>query len=405
MGLELEFIIPFDETVIKKTRYFRLSEFLTRPIKVNSGQVLAREIEAGVVHPDKKVGVRFPLPAGVSTQDLLKGGLSMVKEPPQSVAATVDGYLSARDETLIVTKIMEIFGDVGPLTGNIETGSPVRIHGGITSGYRVESGGDVETLGLMEGASLKAGGNILLKGGFAGGGDGVAQSGKNIYSTYVQLGRLEAHGSIVVDGPVMNSDLSAGSQIVLRGRASLVGGAARARELISAPVIGSEGASPTEITLGDNPFKARLREGRKAKMEKSRETIREKELEAKFASQHLAGLGRIPLEDPLAAVFTLSDIMRDGKVEGMDEPSQQYFKDLGGAVISIISEKERVAAGPETEDGGAEEQACPTATLKVEKIAHPGVVISILGVGITLDREYERARFILKDGAVQPVMF
>lgn len=407
MAFELEFIAGFDGRENLKARYDTLDELFALPVKVSKGQSVIREIEAGSLHPDGKRGPRYLLKGTARIKDMAGGSLAMAPGSDDLITSQVDGYLCSRGERLSVTPAMEIFGDASPqATGDIRVGGSVRIHGGVLNGVTVAAGGDVETLGLVEEATIRAAGNVLLKGGFAGGGVGKVVAGKHVYSTFVQFGVVEAAESIAVDGPVMNSDLSAGGKIILRGRASLVGGVARARELVSAPVVGSEGAAPTEISLGRNPFTARKGEERKERLEKMKESLRQREMDLEFTAQSLSGLLEPHYDDPLSDALHLSDLVRDGVPEKLDENRLEKFKEAGSALLSIIYTREIM--GSDAEGGQEREQSAsdapyPAATLKAEKVAHPGVIISILGQTLKLDREYDCARFILKDGAVAEV--
>jgi uncharacterized protein (DUF342 family) len=403
MAFELEFIVGFEGKENLKARYDSLDELFALPVKVEKGQKVVRELEAGSSHPDGKRGPRYLLKEPARIKDVIVGKLAPAPDDDSTLISALDGYLCARGERLAVTVMMEIFGDVSPhTTGDIHVGGPIRIHGGVLSGVTVQAGGDVETLGLVEEANIRSAGNVMLKGGFAGGNSGKIFAGKNVYSTFVQFGTVEAEQSIAVDGPVMNSDLSAGGKIVLRGRASLVGGVTRARELISAPVVGSEGAAPTEISLGRNPFIARKSEERKEMSEKMKEAMRQREMDLEFTAKSLSGMLEVHHADPLSDALHLSDLVRDGVPDKLDETRREKFKEAGSALLSLIYMKDVMGV----DMNGGQEGDLPTdapylaATLKAEKVAHPGVVVSILGQTLKLDKEYDRVRFILKDGLV-----
>jgi len=406
MAFEVEFTAGFEGRENLKARYDTLEELFALPVKVAKGQVVARELAAGSSHPDGKRGPRYLLEEPARIKDIVANNLALTPGATDSITSVLEGYLCSRGERLAVTLTMEIFGDVSPqTTGDIRVGGSIRIHGGVLNGVTVTAGGDVETMGLVEEANIRAAGNVLLKGGFAGGSVGKVVAGKNVYSTFVQFGTVEAEESIAVDGAVMNSDLSAGGKIVLRGRASLVGGVTRARELVSAPVIGSEGAAPTEISLGRNPFIARKSEERKEKAEKMKEAIHQREMDLEFAAQSLSGLLEPHKDDPLSDALHLSDLVRDGVPDKLDEDRLGKFKEAGSALLSIIYTKDVIGS----DTGGGQEQDMagdapyPSATLKAEKVAHPGVVLSILGQTLKLEKEYDRVRFILKDGVIEDV--
>ena len=404
MEFDLEFLIPFNDTVVKKNLYTSLEEFLTLPVAVKKGSAVAREVESGKTHQDGKTGVRYRLPEGKRAGDITGRGLRASGEEEVVLLSLANGYLCARGDTLVVSSFFEIFGDVGPFTGNILTGAPVRVHGGIMDGYSVESAKDIEVLGLVEASNVKAGRNLALKGGMVGAEHGKAEAGANLYAKFAQQACLEAEGSITVDGPVMNCDCSASKKMTLRGRASLVGGVARAREEVTAPVVGSEGALNTEIILGLNPFEARRKEERAAKLSEYRMELEEKKKEAAFASDNLGELVKRRPGDPLSDIFSMSEIVRSGEAGRLDAPQKDLFDQLGAALLGIIHLEDDLKSLEAEEAGeGEEDKPYPGAFLKVENIAHPGVKVTILGQSMTLTREYERVRFIIRDGEIAAV--
>lgn len=400
MSLDLEFLVSFDRKIVDKDRYERLEDFLTRPVPVRMGQVVAREMESGVTHSDGKRGTRLRLSGDARTADLLGENLSFSRDNPGEIVSGINGWLHAREGTLAVSDIFEVHGDVDLGVGDISTESAVRVHGGVTGGRKITSRGDVEILGLVEEAEVRAGGNVYLKGGMAGADNSLVLAGKDLYASFVQHGRVEAEGDIVVDGPIMGCDVSASGKVVQSGRGALVGGAARAREEISANNAGSEGAMPTEIILGYDPFESRRKAAEFKRLNDLREELDTKEKEAAFAAASLGKLAPPAVDETLSAVFWMADEARAPKFENLGDETREKFNQLGATLLSVVWIRGELAR---MEKSGVEEKGGKpfhSASLKVKGTAHPGVRISILGKSITLAKEYERARFSLKEGKI-----
>jgi len=401
MGIDLEFLVDFVAGAQMKTRYPTLEALLGVPVKVHKGQTVAREIDSGAVHQDGKRGPRIGLPAGKRAASAIGESMKAEGEGFADVTSLMDGYLAARGDMLVVSRIAEVFGD---LYGNLTADAPVRIHGGAASGSSIATSGDVEVLGLVEEAEIRAGGNVILKGGFAGSGKGSVQAGRDFYSTFIQQGNVSCEGSIIVDGPVMNSDIAAGKKIVLRGRSTLVGGSARAKEEVSAPVVGSEGASPTLISLGYDPFYAKKAEEKKEAADKRAQRLDEAEKAADFAAGLLGGIAERRRSDPFPAIFQMSDMLRDGETEQYNDERKEAFHDLSAALLEIIYLRECAEKDTAEGDENIAAKSFPAASLKVDKVAHPGVSLNIMGVSLALDKEYEKVRFICRDGQIQAAM-
>ncbi len=375
----------------------RLAMLLPLPKPVKKDELIARSPEEG----DGAVSTLV-----VEQLDTLVGeGVTLRKEKENpdifSLVAGREGYLCDRDGVLVVTKVCELYRDIDTVSGDFTGDGPVRIHGGVLAGRTVTVNGDIEILGLVEGARIKATGNVLLRGGIAGGEEGFVSAGRDLLASYAQQATLEAAGSIVLEGPAMNAHLTAGKKIVLKGRASVVGGSVRAREEIEAPVIGSESAVPTDVALGYDPFHSRM----VRELTSEREAFDEEERMAMkgvaFAAERLDNPPSLVRDDLLSNVFAMSDLLRAGGEEELSESEAKYRKELGNALMGAM-EVERKRESLE-ESVGEQAAPYPAASLKVERVAHPGVTVSILAHTILLDREYERVKFIIKGDGIEPI--
>ena len=82
--------------------------------------------------------------------------------------AAVAGHATLVLETVTVSAVYYVRGEVGPATGNIEFVRSVDISGDVLPGYRVTAGGDVEIQGSVESAEIEAAGNVSVRYGIRG---------------------------------------------------------------------------------------------------------------------------------------------------------------------------------------------------------------------------------------------
>ncbi len=196
----------------------------------------------------------------------------------QSLLASIDGQVSYIDGKVNVFANYEVPADVDNSTGNINFVGNVIIRGNVLSGFTVEAGGNVEVWGVVEGAVIKASGDIILRRGMQGLGKGMLISGGDIIARYIEHSNIEAQKDIKSEA-IMHSSVKCGNRLELSGKKGLlVGGSCKVGKEIIAKVIGSHMATVTDIEVGVDPT---LRERYKA----LREEINNGESDIKKADQ------------------------------------------------------------------------------------------------------------------------
>jgi uncharacterized protein (DUF342 family) len=138
-------------------------------------------------------------------------------------------------------------------TGNISFIGNVCVRGNVLSGFTIEAGGNVEVWGVVEGAVIKAQGDIILRRGMQGMGKGMLSSNGDVIARYIENSNVEARNNIKAEA-IMHSNVKCGNVLELTGRKGLlVGGNCRVGKEINAKVIGSHMATVTEVEVGIDP--------------------------------------------------------------------------------------------------------------------------------------------------------
>lgn len=368
------------------------------PLAVSAGQKIGFFIEEGSDIPNEhRLKAKWKLPADMDPMEVCTEGIRLDPGKPPSYVALKNGFLIAHRQKLKVTNLYEVFSDLNRRTGNISTIAPVLVHGTVSQSVVISSDGDVEVRGLVEDAEIRSRGDIVAKGGIAGNNIGRLIAGKNIYSQFVQHAVLEAPGDILVDGPVMNSNILCGKRLIIRKNGTLVGGKVRVRELVEATRVGSEGALQTEIELGSNPFQSIIAEKLKQEVE---ELEKQKEM-ILTAVQHCSNELPIMLNfnpsDMVTSLFNAAEaVRREGN--NLDAEQMEKLNEFGAGTMRLMEIMEEIE---EKSEKLAEiirnETQFKSARLKVKQVAHPGTVININEGSMRLDREYNRVSFYYDD--------
>ncbi len=375
-----------------------LSAIISLPIPVEAQQPIAIYVGEGKEIPDQfRSAVKWHLPAGVTAREVAGEGMTISQGEYPMLAAAKKGFVSATEKKIKVGGVYEVARDLNSRTGGVETSGSVLVHGSLSQGVTIMSGGDVEVRGLIDDANIKAAGSIVAKGGFNGGEKGKLSAGKDLYCQFVQQGTLEAPGNIVVDGSIMNANILCGKKLVVRGNGFLVGGKVIAHEGVEVSRIGSEAAVVTEIEVGGNPFQL-------VRIEEANETVQNLEKDiatvtglAQYISKQMGGMVRFDEADLPTSLFTAAEAMRQQGASLSDEKKEDLHK-FGASIMSYMRlqtrlEQERKELTGAAEDGGG---FYAKAKVTVAKIAHPGTIIKMATAVLRLDREQERVSFYYK---------
>jgi uncharacterized protein len=184
---------------------------------------------------------------------LPKGRNVTASEDGQIIFANINGQVCYLDGKISIFSTHEVPADVDNSTGNIYFVGNVTVRGNVLSGFAVEAGGNVEVWGVVEGAVIKAGGDIILRRGMQGMGKGTLISGGDIIARYIEHSNIEARNDIKSEA-IMHSNVKCGNKLELAGKKGLlVGGSCKVGKEIIAKVIGSHMATVTDIEVGVDP--------------------------------------------------------------------------------------------------------------------------------------------------------
>lgn len=228
---------------------------------VKKGQVLCSLIPPLLGTPGKTVE-NIEVPALDGKPAILPRGKNVeLTEDQQNLVAAIDGQVNYIEGKVNVFANYEVPANVDNSTGNINFVGNVIIRGNVLSGFIVEAGGNVEILGVVEAAVIKAGGDIILRRGMQGLGKGMLKSGGDIIAKYIENSIIDAKGDIKAEA-IMHSNVKCGNKLELSGKKGLlIGGKCKVGKEISAKVIGSYLATNTDIEVGTDPqLKERYKE-------------------------------------------------------------------------------------------------------------------------------------------------
>ncbi|MBP8819551.1 MAG: DUF342 domain-containing protein [Syntrophomonadaceae bacterium] len=137
--------------------------------------------------------------------------------------AEFDGALSWCNDTILVTRVLIIPGDVDFSVGNISFMGKVLIQGSIKEGFIVEADEDIEVRGGIDNAQVVSRrGSISVHKGVIGSKTCCLTAGKNIAAKFAQEATLEAGQNVYINEYILRCQIKAGDSVLLQGRRGII---------------------------------------------------------------------------------------------------------------------------------------------------------------------------------------
>lgn len=241
---------------------------------VEEGQVIAIYHKAYQGKDGMNVKGKIVLAKRGRDQVPLRGKGFERSEDGSIYTALIDGKIEMMNGRITILPVYEINGDVDLSVGNIDFRGDVIIHGGVCTGVSIKATGTVTIDGIVEGAQIEAGKDVVLRSGVMGASRASITSRGNITAKFFEYTRVHANGSIQAD-VFLNCKVTCGGSIILDGKkASIVGGDVWAIERISVHTLGSDGEVKTKVRIGNDAAVVRRIGILKSKIEVEEENLR-----------------------------------------------------------------------------------------------------------------------------------
>ncbi len=344
---------------------------------VKEGTVLAtRRPATKGVHGSDVLGRSLPARDGIDPK--LKAGRGAKLAPDgQSVVAGIEGHASITDQGEVsVSPIFTVPEDVDFSTGNIDFVGTVVVRGNVNPGFTVKAGQNVEIQGGIAGGHVEAGGDVVIRYGILGGGKARVVAGGKVQCRFVEGAEIHAGSDLsVVDG-ILHAQVHAGGRVILTGsRGSIIGGQIRARSEVTCKLLGSSSGTPTEVMVGMPP---ELR----AELDRLRTQVRLVEEKLTRAMQSLNFLRELEARDPHAVTLAHRQMVQQAM------RSQNQFR----------VDREQLQA--RLDQLQAENDETKSGAVRAFELAYPGVRIVIGSERFPVHDVYHRTCFFLSDAGV-----
>ncbi|MGB4660298.1 MAG: FapA family protein [Mobilitalea sp.] len=219
----------------------------------NKGDLLATLLPMDPGKPGIDVCGNMVRPPKVNNRIMRHGNKIRPSEDGTKLYSEVDGHVSLTDGRVFVSDTYDVLADVDTSTGDIVYEGNVVIRGNVITGFSVKAKGDIEVNGVVEGAYIEAGGQIVLRRGMQGMNKGILKANGNIISKFIENSEVIAGGYVSTES-ILHSKVSAKGDVIVGGRRGFVtGGEIRSGSMISVKTAGSQMGTTTLLEVGTDP--------------------------------------------------------------------------------------------------------------------------------------------------------
>lgn len=230
-----------------KTKAFDFRDIMRIP-SVKENDEIAVETLPTKGKPGKNISGITIQPRPGTRKSVQAGKNVRYEENNHTYYATAEGQVSVQGRIIEVHDLFVVSDTLSMETGNVDFVGSVEIHGDVPTGYTVKAGGDIRIFGLVEAATIIAGGSVYISEGFAGLQKGKINAQADVHVSYVNQGFIQANGSIYVENSILHSICSAENTIICK-RGDVIGGALKAGFNIQARDIGNRVQTKTKVII------------------------------------------------------------------------------------------------------------------------------------------------------------
>ena len=187
------------------------------------------------------------------TPKVLSGINTAENDDHTALIAACDGQLIFSGGCFKVEQMIKVDSDVDNSVGNLDVIGSITVYGNVFDGFTLKATGDIIVRGIVEGATLIAGGNIQIFQGINGSYKGKLEASGNVTSRYLENCSVIAGGTVKSDSVLNSSVLSGDKVVVISGKGIIIGSTIIAFKGVEAKIIGNEQNMLSSITIGTDP--------------------------------------------------------------------------------------------------------------------------------------------------------
>ena len=259
----------------------------------SKGDVLAKLLPEVPAVPGKNVRGET-IPGNQTKRKRLSYGKNVaLSEDETQLTALVSGHIILEDEKVSVSDVLEL-NNVDNSTGNIDYAGSVEVAGSVCENFSLRAGGNVIVKGVVEGALVDAEGDIIIARGMNGMGKGRIIAGGNVVAKFFENATVLAGGYVDADS-ILHSEVKAKDAVHVGGkRGFITGGKICATNGVEVKNLGSNMGADTVVEIGADPSVKKQVQDLQLEIQEGNKAIKMAYPVLQSASEKLAAGGSLP---------------------------------------------------------------------------------------------------------------
>jgi uncharacterized protein (DUF342 family) len=173
------------------------------------------------------------------------------EENENHIIAKQDGFLNFVENSISITDIFTVNGNIDFKSGNIVGKGSLKVIGNVNNEFSIQLSKNIEIGGYVGDALIEAGQNVIIHGGFLGKGNGIIEAGGDIELKFIENQKVFSRGSLVLKKEALNAQLFVKNRISSNGsNAVIVGGHSIAGDIIEIYSLGNHSGTETIVEVG-----------------------------------------------------------------------------------------------------------------------------------------------------------
>lgn len=213
------------------------------------GEILARLFPEDPGDRGRSIYDEEIAPREVKQEKLKFGKNVTLAENQLELVAGADGHVTLSGGVVSVSNILQV-ENVDMSTGNINYDGSVVVKGNVFANFSVKAKGNIQVAGVVEGAWMEAGGDIIIARGMNGMAKGILKAEGNVVAKFIENAKVRAGGYVSTES-ILHSEVIAGTDIQVTGkRGFITGGRVSAMDLVQVKTLGSGMGADTIVEVG-----------------------------------------------------------------------------------------------------------------------------------------------------------